>query len=701
VKNLTFLLVGAVIILLSFTPIRKEMNPLLSEFKTPYGVPPFDNIENEHFLPAFKKAMKTQEKEIEKITRNQEAPTFENTIAAFDYSGALYTQVSSIFYNIKSANTSDEIQSIAKTLVPLTSAHRSKINMDVDLFARIEAIYSQKEALELTGEQEMLLDKVYKQFVRGGAKLSDKDKSFLKEIDENLSMLTLQFGENLLAETNNYKLVIEKETDLAGLPSSVIASAAEAAAEAGMEGKWVVTLHKPSWIPFLTYSEKRELREEVYKAMYMRANNGNEFDNKKIISEIIKLRTQRAQLLGYESHADYVLVERMSGNEDNVLDLLMKLWTPALKMAKEEAEMMQKLIDRDGGNFELASWDWWYYAEKIRQEKYELEDEALRPYFNLDAVTEGVFNVVKNLYGVSFEKRDDIPAYHEDATAYVVKEADGSFLGVLYLDFFPRASKRAGAWSTSYRKQHKRNGKNIETIGSIVCNFSKPTGNKPALLSYDEALTFFHEMGHAIHGLFSNCTYPGISCTSVPRDFVELPSQIMENWGGHPDVLKSYAKHYETGKSIPDELIKKLEASGKFNMGFVTTEYLAASLLDMKYHTKTDIEDIDVNEFENKAMNEIGLIEEIIPRYKSTYFNHIFASGYSAGYYSYIWSEVLDKDAFNAFVESGNIFDHETAESFRSNILSAGGTKEAMEMYLDFRGKEPDVKALLNARGLN
>lgn len=680
---------------------QKEMNPLLAEFDTPFGVPPFDLIKYEHYMPAFKKAIEVQNEEIDAIINNPEAASFENTIAALDYSGDLYNRVSNIFYNIKSANTSDEMQQIAKDLVPIISEHKSNISLNPKLFERIKAVYLGRDSLDLNQEQAMLLEKTYKRFVRSGADLSEEDKANMRKIDEQLSMLSLQFGDNLLEETNNYKLVIEKEEDLEGLPEGLVSGAVEAAEEAGLSGKWVFTLHKPSWIPFLTYCSNRELREDLYKAMYSRANRGNEFDNKDIIELIIKLRTERAQLLGYKSHADYVLEERMAKTPENVNDLLMKLWVPAIRIAKEEAAMMQKMIDAEGGDFKLASWDWWYYAEKIRQEKYALDDEELREYFSLDDVTAGVFMVINKLYGITFERRDDLPVYHEDVIAYEVKNADGSHLGVQYMDFYPRASKNSGAWSTSYRKQHIRNGENVSTIGSIVCNFSKPSGDKPALISFDEAETFFHEMGHALHGQFSECTYPGISGSSVPRDFVELPSQIMENWGENRQVLKEYAKHYKTREAIPDELLDKMEASSKFNMGFVTTEYLAASFLDMFYHTITSVKDIDVNKFEADAMNSIGLIDEIIPRYKSTYFSHIFSGGYSAGYYSYIWSEVLDKDAFNAFVETGDIFNQEVASSFRYNILAKGGTLEPMEMYLNFRGKEPDVSALLKARGLN
>ena len=610
-KNLAILLLGAAITITSCNTSKTEMNPLLSEFDTPFGVPPFDLIEYEHYMPAYKKSMELHNEEIDAIINNSEAPTFDNTIAALDYSGATLNQVSNIFYNLRSANTSDEMQTIAKELVPIMSAHRSNISLNADLFNRIKSVYEQED-LNLTAEQAMLLKKTYKAFVRSGANLNDDDKEKMRSISENISMLTLQFGDNLLKETNNYKLIIEDKDDLAGLTEGVIFTAAKAATEAGMEGKWVFTPQKTSWIPFLTYSSNRELRKEIYTAMYSRANTGNEFDNKKIISQIVNLRTERAHLLGYESHADFVLEENMSKTGKNVNDLLMKLWTPAIRIAKEEAAMMQEMIDNEGGDFKLASWDWWYYAEKIRVEKYDLNDEELREYFSLEDVTNGVFSVIENLYGITFERRDDIPVYHDDAIAYEIKNADGTHLGIQYMDFFPRASKRAGAWSTSYLKQHVRDGKNVSPVGSIVCNFSKPVGDKPALISFNEALTFFHEMGHALHGQFSECTYPGISGTSVPRDFVELPSQIMENWGGHPEVLKSYARHYKTGETIPDELLAKLEASSKFNMGFVTTEYLAASILDMNYHMINEVKDIDVNKFENEFAEAFEVLRIIL-----------------------------------------------------------------------------------------
>ncbi len=638
--------------------------------------------------------------QIAAIISNEDPPTFENTIAALDISGDILSKVGGVFYRLLSAETSDELDSIAKVLVPMTSAHQSNIMLNEELFLRVKAVYNERESLELSAEQEKVLEKIYQGFERGGANLDKEGKATIREIDEKLSMLTLEFGNNMLAETNDFLLVIEDEADLAGLPQSVRSAAADAAATAGMEGKWVFTLHKPSWIPFLQYSEKRELREELYKAMYMRSNNDNEFDNKAIIQEILGLRLERAHLLGYETHADYILANRMAKEPANVYNLLTTIWEPALAKAEEEAAMMQEMILKEGGDFQLASWDWWNYAEKIRKEKYELDEEEVRAYFSLEDVKTGLFNVVTNLYGLSFHELTDLPKYHDEVMSYEIKDNDGSHLGILYMDFHPRPGKRGGAWSTSIRRAHVENGEVISPVHLIVMNFTRPTGGKPALLSFDETLTFYHEFGHALHSMLTKSEYLTTSGTSVATDFVELPSQIMENWGGHPEVLKTYAKHYETGEAIPAELIDKLEAASKFNQGFTTVEYVAASILDMDYHTLKSAYEIDVNQFEQNSMSRIGLIDEIIPRYRSTYFSHIFSGGYSSGYYSYIWAEVLDKDAFNAFLET-SLYDQETALSFRENILEKGGSIDEMEMYRNFRGQDPTIEPLLKGRGLN
>lgn len=684
--------------LASCTNTEKEENPFFTEYDTPYGVAPFDKIKTEHYLPAFNKGIEEQKAEIDKIVNSSEAPTFENTIVAMEYTGALLQKTSSVFGNLLSADTNDEMQEIAKEVYPRLSKHQDEIYLNNELFVRVKAVYDQKETLGLNSESLMLLEEVYKDFLRSGANLPAEKKEELKKINEELSLLSLQFGENLLAETNNFKLVIDKQEDLSGLPESVISAAAEAAGE---EGKWVFTLHQPSWIPFLQYADKRELREKLYKAMYMRGNNGNEFDNKEIIQKILHLRTQRANIMGFDNHAAFVLDDRMAKTPENVYELLYKLWTPALEMAKQEAADMQAMIDREGGNFQLESWDWWYYTEKIRKEKYDLDDSEIRPYFELNNVRNGAFLLANKLWGLQFSEIENIPVPHPEAKAFEVKEADGTHIGVLYTDYFPRASKRGGAWMNSYRKQHQSiDGVHVAPVITNVCNFSKPTGDKPALLSFDEVSTLFHEFGHGLHGLLSNCRYHSLSGTSVPRDFVELPSQIMENWCSKPEMLRLFAKHYETGEVIPQELIDKLVASSQFNQGFATVEYLAASILDMDYHTTANTENIDVEAFENESMQRIGLPSSIIPRYKSSYFNHIWASGYSAGYYSYIWAEVLDADAFASFVESGDLFNKEIAASYRKNIVSKGGTIDAMTMYRNFRGQEPSIEPLLIKRGL-
>ncbi len=678
-------------------PETKE-NPLLSEFDTPYGTPPFDLIREEHFLPAIKEGIELQRKEIAAITSNGEPATFENTIEALESSGELLTKVSNVFDNLNSAHTNETLQAIAKETAPMLSQLRDDINLDEALFNRIKSVYETKDQLDLSQEQNMLLEKIYKDFVRGGANLSTEDKKIFRNINQELAVLSLQFSENVLKETNAFELVIENEEDLAGLPDDVISAAAEAAKERGHLGKWVFTLQKPSMIPFLQYSKKRDLREKIFKAYINRGNNDNEYDNKAILSKMAALRVKRANLLGYTTHAHFVLEQNMAKVPENVYDLLNRLWDPALKMAKTEAAELQILIEKEGHDFKLEPWDWWYYAEQLKKAKYDLDDEIIKPYFKLENVREGVFYVANQLFGLQFIERTDIPKYHPDVTVFEVQEADGTHVGILYTDYFPRASKRGGAWMNSFRKQYRKNGEMITPIICNVGNFTKPTGDKPSLLTFEEASTMFHEFGHALHGLLSNCTYRRLSGTAVPRDFVELPSQIMENWALHPEVIKTYAKHYQTGGPIPQELIDKISNARLFNQGFATVEYLAASFLDMDWHTLEEPVEKDPIEFEDQSMEKIGLIPEIVVRYRSPYFSHIFAGGYSAGYYSYIWAEVLDADAFEAFKQKG-LFDQETAQALRKYIYSAGGTDEPMELYKKFRGHEPEVEPLLRRKG--
>lgn len=675
-----------------------EMNPLLNKYETPFNVAPFEDIKPEHYMPAFKEAISQHDAEIKEILAVTDEPTFENTIETLERSGVLLSEVQSVFYNLLSANTNDELQSIAKEIAPMLSAHEDNILLNDALFNRINEVYEKKENLELNAEQAKLLEDIWKTFVRGGAKLDAEKKERLRKVNEELSVLTLKFGDNVLAETNKFKLVIDDSTDLTGLPQSSLEAAAQAAKEENLEGKWVFTIHKPSLIPFLQYSEKRELREQMFKAYINQGNHDDELDNMQIISQIVALRIERAHLLGYKTHADFILEKNMAKTPEAVYNRLHLLWGPAINMAKEEVAEMQKIIDRKGGDFKLEPWDWWYYAEKLRKEKYEFDDELLRPYFELEHVKKGLFDVANKLYGIQFVKIDSIPLPHPDAVAYEVLEKDGTHVGVFYQDFHPRASKRGGAWMNAYRKQYKVNGKNVPPVITMVMNFSKPTDDKPSLLTVEEVETMFHEFGHVLHGLLSDCTYRSLSGTDVPRDFVELPSQIMENWATEPEVLKTYALHYNTGEPIPDELIEKMNKSSYFNQGFMATEYLAASFLDMDWHTIESGKEFNVTEFEDESMSRIGLIPEIVTRYRSTYFRHIFAGGYSAGYYSYIWAEMLDADAFEAFKENG-IFDQKTAHAFRENILSKGGTADPMELYVAFRGKEPSIDPLLKRKG--
>lgn len=678
----------------------ENMNPFFEAYDTPFEVPPFDKIQNGHFSPAIMEGIKQQQSEIDAIVNNSEDPTFANTIEAMEKSGELLSKVSTVFYNYNSANTNDSIQAIAKELAPEISKHSDNISLNEKLFARVKSIWENKEALGLNAEQQKLLEKSYKSFVRNGANLNEADKENLRNINSKMSVWSLTFGQNLLAETNAYKLFVDDESSLSGLPKELKEAATADAKAAGEDGKWLFTLQNPSIMPFLQYADNRELRKQIWEAYQSRANHDNDKDNKAILVEMANLRREKAQLLGYKNHADYVLEESMAKTSEQVYNLLNQLWTPALAKAKQERDEMQTIVVAEGKDFQIEPWDWRYYEEKLRQQKFNLDEQEVKPYFALEKVQAGVFMVVKNLFGLTFEEIKDIPTYHPDAKAYEVKEADGTHMGVLYMDFHPRPSKRGGAWMTSYRPQQTIDGVRKAPVISIVCNFSKPTGDAPALLTFDEVTTFFHEFGHALHGLLSNVQYKSLAGTSVPRDFVELPSQIMENWATEPTVLKQYAIHYKTGEPIPDELIEKLKNSGTFGQGFATTEYLAASLLDLDYHTQEKEIVGSSNDFEKASLEKIGLMGEIIPRYRSTYFQHIFAGGYSSGYYSYIWSGVLDTDAFQAFKET-ELFNPEKALAFRKEILERGGTDDPMKMYVNFRGSEPKIDALLKKRGLD
>ncbi len=678
-------------------PALDKNNPFFSPYKTPLNTPPFDLIKNEHFVPAIKEGIRRQQAEVDAIVNNNSAPTFANTLGALDASGQLLSEVNSAFGALQGADTNPTIQGIAKEISPLTAAHSDNIRLNEKLFARVKAVYDQRAKLKLAPEERFLLENTYRDFVRGGALLDAAQKARLRELNQQLAMLSLKFGDNLLAETNDFKLVLESREDLAGLPASVVAMAEETGRQLKMPGKWVFTVQVPSMTPFLQNSTRRDLREKIYRGYIMRGDHGNERDNKDTIRQIVNLRSEKAKLLGYPSHAAFVVETNMAKTPKAVDDFLLKLWTPALARARSEVADMQAIIDREGGKFKLAPWDWWYYAEKVRQEQYALDDAALRPYFKLENVRQGIFALCDRLYGLKFTERRDIPVYNPEVQVFEVREADGQFVGVLYMDFHPRPSKRGGAWSGSFRRQHFENGKRVAPLSTITCNFTRPTADAPSLLSVEEANTFAHEFGHSLATLLSNSTWRS---RSVPRDGVELPSQIMENWMLEPDLLTTYARHYQTGAVIPPDLVKKLQNSSLFNQGFATVEYLAASILDMKWHEMAEPRSgLDVNQFESQAMAGIGLIPEITPRYRSTYFNHIFNGGYSAGYYVYIWAEQLDADAFEAFKEKG-LFDKATALAFRKNVLEKYGALDLMTQYVAFRGAQPKIEPLLKRRGL-
>ena len=678
------------------TQTKEQGNPFYAEWKTPFGVPPFDQIRNEHYLPAIDSGIALARLQIAEITANEDAPTFANTVAQYDRAGELMSKVAYVFYSQTSANTNDTLEALQMEIAPKMSAFSDEVLLNAELFSRIKVVWENRSAEELNDEELFLLENMYKSFVRNGALLGPEDQEILKKLNQELSLLTVKFSQNVLEETNSFRLVIDDEADLKGLPESVIAGAADEAKSAGMEGKWVFTTRKPSMIPFLQYADNRDLRKKLYDAYLNRGNNGNENDNNKILADIVRIRAERAKLLGYRTHADIVLETRMAKTPENVLNLLNNLLERSLRVAKRERDEMQKIADAAGGNFKLEPHDWWYYAEKLRKARYDLDENELRPYFRLDNVRDGAFAVANKLYGITFSPIDKIPLPHPDAQAFEVKEADGSHIGVLYMDFYPRESKRQGAWCGGYRDHKIVDGREITPVVTIVGNFTPPSGGRPALLSMDDVLTLFHEFGHGLQALFAENTY---SSTTVAWDIVELPSQIMEHWATKPEVLAMYAKHYETGEVIPEALVEKIRNASYFNTGFDNVEIMAASLLDMAYYSLEAPVQVDPQQFEKETMKKIGLIPEIEPRYRSTYFLHII-DGYDAGYYVYTWAAVLDHDAFEAFNENG-LFDQATATSFRKNVLEKMGIMDAEKMYLNFRGREPDIEPLLRNRGLN
>jgi len=667
------------------------MNILTEHFTTPYHAAPFTSIKNEDYLPAFKELIQKSEEEINAIVNNPQEPTFENVIEALAYSGEQLDVVSNIFFNLNSAETSDELQQIAQEVSPILTEYSSKISQNEALFNKIKKVYDEKEKYNLNEEQQMLLNETYKGFVRSGALLNEEDKEKLKKISMDLSLKSLQFGQNVLASTNNYFKHITNKEDLAGIPDAILEQYAEEAKERNLEG-WVVTLQYPSYIPFMTYAENRELRKEIALANGKKSFDGGEFDNQNLIKELLTLKQQKAELLGYSNYADYVLEERMAKSPTKVIDFLNELLVKAKPYADKEIEELRSLAKADGID-EMQSYDHAFYAEKLRKAKYDLNDEELKPYFPLNQVQDAVFGLANQLFGLTFEERNDIPKYHEDVKVYEVKEND-EYKSLLYVDYFPRKGKRAGAWMTSYKNQYKKEGENSRPHISIVCNFSKPTKDTPSLLTFQEVTTLFHEFGHALHGMLANTQYPTLSGTSVKWDFVELPSQFLENFCYEPEFLKTFAKHYKTGETLPDEKIEKIEHSKNFMEGYQTLRQIGFGLLDMNYHTKVkELENESVKEFEDQYTKATQLYPSNPETAMSPSFSHIFQGGYSAGYYSYKWAEVLDADAFQYFKENG-IFNSEIAAKYKI-LLSSGGTKDPMELYKSFRGSEPKVESLL------
>ncbi len=688
-----------------------NINPFFQEWNTPYEVPPFLDIKDEHYMPAYEQGMKENLEEIDLIVNNPEAPTFANTIEELERTGKLLSNVGRVFSNLASSNTNPKLQELQRELSPMLSAHYDKISLNEGLFNRVDAIWQNRENLDLTKEQTKLLNDTRKGFVRSGALLSEDQKERISEINSKISGLSTSFGQNLLAETNGFELILEA-SDLEGLSDGVIAAAADAAsqkmdaAESDEEkdkykDKYVFTPHRSSMYPFLTESTRRDLREKLYNSYVMRGDNNNDTDNKEIAAQIAKLRAERAQIMGYKTHAHFILDDNMLKTPEEVYDLLYKLWKPAVKRAKVEVADMQAVADSEGHDFKVAAWDWWHYSEKVRKEKYDLDESTIKPYLSLDNVLQGVFNTTNKLWGLNFTEIFDIDLYHPDARIWEVTDKDGSHLGIFIGDYFTRSNKRGGAWMSSFKGQSNLDGRERPIVVN-VCNFPAPVGDDPALLSFDNVVTLFHEFGHAMHGTLTNVKYGSMAGTSGPRDFIELPSQLLEHWASEPQVLKSFATHYETGEPIPNELIEKLLNASKFNQGFINTEYLAASLLDMDWHTiSADDELKDANKFESESMKKVGLIGEIAPRYRTTYFAHIFSGGYSSGYYSYVHAAVLDSDAFEAFKEAGDVFDPDLSSKLRSSIYSMGSTEEAMDLFVEFRGRKPVIEPLLKVRGLD
>lgn len=729
----------------------KQFNPFLGDWKTPYGIPDFESIKESDYIPAVKFGIRQQEGQIDAIIANGNAPDFENTVAAYELSGEILDRVTGVLFNLSESDATPSMQKIVEKVIPMLTEHNDNVFMNPYFFARVDELYQNRKNLDLTREQEMALGKLYRKFVNNGVSLSPESQARLREINKELAVLEQRFGNNVLSQTNSFRLVLTDSSEIAGLPSAVLASAASDAAHAGISrreaakikgideksvadgGPWLFTLHTPSYVPFMTSSARRDLREKMFTAYSTRCSAGGESDNNPLVLQIMKLRIERANLLGYPTPAAQILSDKMAHDPQTVDSFLGKIFPAAVRQAALEVEDMQALMDKDieagllpdDSTSVIKPWDWSYYAEKVRHEKYALNEDQIKPYFKMENVREGVFNTAHRLYGLNFERFDSVTLYHPDVESFKVTDSDGSMVGILLTDYYTRSSKRGGAWMNNVRNQYRtKKGEDIRPVIVNVANFPKPSDGIPSLLSIDEAATMFHEFGHALHGLLSQCTYKDVSGTNVTQDFVELPSQINENWAFLPEVLKTYARHYQTGESIPDSLITKISVSKNFNQGFMTTELVAAAILDMKWHELTSIyvpqdcpyasendapadstgrtnglKVIDPEKFEAYVMSQAGLPEQIIPRYRTTYFNHVFSGGYSAGYYGYLWAEVLDKDAFELFRKRG-VFNSTVARSFRENILEKGGSEEPMVLYRRFRGAEPDPDALLRARGL-
>ncbi|GEO06935.1 peptidase M3 [Adhaeribacter aerolatus] len=675
------------------------MNILLEEFATPFNTVPFNQIQKEYFLPALKEAIQIGTQEINAIKTNPETPNFSNTIEKVERSGELVDRISRIFFNLNAAETNPEIQQLAKEISPLLTAYANDITLDQELFNRVKAVYDQRDRLNLNTEQQTLLDKLYKSFIRNGANLNEAGKNQLRQIDQQLGQLSLTFGEHVLSETNDYYLAIDNPTDLEGLPESVVEAAALAAQEKGLAGQWVFTLQAPSYLPFITYAQNRMLREELYKAYATRACKNNPNDNRSIILDLVKLRHERANLLGFSSHADYVLQERMAQSPNKVVDFLNNLLRYAKPAARQELEAITAFASQNHGPETLQRWDITYYAEKVKKEKFNIDDEVLKPYFKLENVIQGIFEVANRLYGLHFKENTEVSTYHPDVKVFEVTEESGEHLGIFYADFFPRPGKRNGAWMTSFRGQKKENGQDQRPHIAIVCNFTQPTPTKPSLLTFNEVKTLFHEFGHALHGLLANGTYGSLTGTNVFWDFVELPSQVMENWTYEKECLDLFSRHYETGELIPAELVQKIKDSSNFMAGYATVRQIGLARLDMAWHMTPPEEITEVIGFENQILQETEILPLVPGTNISCSFSHIFQGGYSSGYYSYKWAEVLDADAFEFFQENG-VFNRETSTLFRKHILSAGGSEPPMELYKRFRGKEPSPEALLRRTGL-